>query len=359
MELFWQPQHEVLPETSGYAYRSRLGRFLGLSAMVHAAVAIVAPWLVLAPLARPDPAVIRTVDFVVPEALPPRPDVPVARAAKSRERGSAPPAPSSGTARSARTRGDRAPAVARRGPESTPDAPAPPRRAEPASTPEPAPSAAAPDAARSETGDLPTLPEESEETRIASAMPKSVAGRARSSGPTEVRAPARDATTPSGDASPAANAVAALAPGVDGASPGPVATVAIHGEFARGGNGGGAGSGRGVRAGSGGGQGDGTALVDTRDPDFSEYFRLIERRVRSVWKFPEGLGGTTQTVKIGFALGPEGSLRDVRVLGSTSGTLNDSALSAMRQASPFPPLPVKFRVLAGQPLVMSFTVTVR
>jgi hypothetical protein len=31
----------------------------------------------------------------------------------------------------------------------------------------------------------------------------------------------------------------------------------------------------------------------------------------------------------------------------------------MRRATPFPPLPMKFRSLAGQPLVMSFTVTVR
>jgi TonB family protein len=99
--------------------------------------------------------------------------------------------------------------------------------------------------------------------------------------------------------------------------------------------------------------------VDPGDPDFSEYFRLIERRVRAAWKFPESLGGTTQTVKIGFALAPEGSLRDARVVGSSSPTLNESALSAIQRAAPFPPLPAKFRALAGQPLVLSFTVTIR
>jgi TonB family protein len=81
--------------------------------------------------------------------------------------------------------------------------------------------------------------------------------------------------------------------------------------------------------------------------------------VRAAWTFPESLGGTTQTVKIGFALAPEGSLRDARVVSSSSATLNESALSAMRRASPFPPLPAKFRALAGQPLVLSFTVTIR
>jgi TonB family protein len=105
--------------------------------------------------------------------------------------------------------------------------------------------------------------------------------------------------------------------------------------------------------------GGGGTGVDAGDPDFSEYFRLIEKRVRAAWKFPESLGGTTQTVKIGFALAPEGSLRDARVVSSSSSTLNDSALSAMRRAAPFPPLPAKFRGLAGQPLVMSFTVTIR
>jgi hypothetical protein len=31
----------------------------------------------------------------------------------------------------------------------------------------------------------------------------------------------------------------------------------------------------------------------------------------------------------------------------------------MRKAAPFPPLPAKFRSLVGQPLVMSFTVTIK
>jgi TonB family protein len=103
--------------------------------------------------------------------------------------------------------------------------------------------------------------------------------------------------------------------------------------------------------------GVGSGLIDTRDPDFSEYFRVIETRVRAAWRHPENLGGTTQTVKLEFSLRLDGAINDVRVVSSTSGVMNESALTAMRQAAPFPPLPAKFRSLVGQPIVMSFTHT--
>jgi TonB family protein len=80
---------------------------------------------------------------------------------------------------------------------------------------------------------------------------------------------------------------------------------------------------------------------------------------RAAWQYPENLGGTTQTVKLGFSLRLDGAVGDVRVVSSTSGILNDSALAAVRKAAPFPPLPAKFRSLVGQPLVMSFTVTIK
>ena len=143
-----------------------------------------------------------------------------------------------------------------------------------------------------------------------------------------------------------------------------MATVALPPGLVRGSGAGGSGSGTGTGSGGGGsatgtGGGGGGTGTDLGDPDFSDYFRLIEKRVRAAWKFPDSLGGTTQTVKIGFALAAEGSLRDARVVSSSTSTLNESALAAMRRAAPFPPLPAKFRGLAGQPLVMNFTVTIR
>jgi protein TonB len=162
---------------------------------------------------------------------------------------------------------------------------------------------------------------------------------------------------------------AALARAIEGrGETGPRATVDIPREMVRGGGpggapgGGGTGTGAGTRSGDGAGRaaaGAGSGRVDTSDPDFTEYFRIIETRVRAVWKYPENLGGTTQTVKLGFSLRLDGAVDDVRVVSSTSGVMNDSALAAVRKAAPFPPLPAKFRSLVGQPLVMSFTVTIK
>ena len=163
-----------------------------------------------------------------------------------------------------------------------------------------------------------------------------------------------------------AGQTAALARDITGRGEGgPRATVDIPRNLVRGSGGGGtsgAGAGTGVGSGEGAGRaaiGPGSGAIDTGDPDFSEYFRIIERRVRAAWKYPENLGGTTQTVKLGFSLRLDGAVDDVRVVNSTSGVMNESALAAVRQAAPFPPLPAKFRSLVGQPLVMSFTVTIK
>lgn len=362
MKLFWSPDEDAPPEGARAAQRSRFGRFVGVSAAVHVLVAAAAPWLVV-PSAPDERLVIRMVDFVVPE---PPPNAPVSKA---------------------ETKAGGANDVTPAGPAPAPRTPAPrrvasgdasPRRAAPAAKPKPSPAPAAvaradtPKAERpkaetpkpgpprvdapkadtakpetpapapvAETSDVPPLPAPPpEDTKLAAATPKDVRGAQRA--PTPVAGSPRDSDSPS--AAPGGAAV-------------PVATVAIPRGLGGTGTGTDAGIGPGAGGGTGGGQG--TGLVDARDPDFGEYFRLIERRVRAAWQFPESLGGTTQTVKIGFALGPEGSLRDVRVVSSSAGTLNDSALSAMKRASPFPPLPAKFRSLAGQPLVLSFRVTIR
>jgi len=303
MQFYWTPQTEQPLAGAPLTVRTRLARFFTLSTAAHVAGAAAATWLSLS-LLPPRPAeelLVRTIDFVEP---PPRPAAP----------GGNPREPTGGAG---------APVVRAAARRS-----APPR------------------------ADLPTP--SPEEARLAAATPRAIGGGA-ARGPAAVSAPTRD-----GSAS-AAPAVLGSAASGDG----PYATVALPPGLVRGSGTGGAGTGSGVDTGSavgggagGAGSGAGTG-VDLGDPDFSEYFRLIERRVRAAWRFPESLGGTTQTVKIGFALAAEGSLREARVVSSSSGTLNESALSAMQRAAPFPPLPTKFRALAGQPLVMSFTVTIR
>ncbi|MFQ5829824.1 MAG: TonB family protein [Candidatus Methylomirabilia bacterium] len=269
-------------------------------------------------------------------------------------------------------------------PTLTPAGETGPVHVEPSQGPVPAGSGSDVEAAKtlaeslSEAGDFSTLPSGVPSAPIpAAAGPKAVGGSTIPAG-TSRTGPAR-VTGPSsqvaggggrggGRVGKAGQVVALGRELSGGAGGGPIATVAIpRGLVEEGagrggvGSGGGMGTGVGQGVGSGGGAsiGPGAGLVDTRDPDFSDYFRVIEKRVRAVWKYPEGLEGSTQTVKLRFSLRLDGSLRDVRVVSSTSGTLNVSALAAMKRASPLPPLPVKFHALAGQPLVMSFTVTIK
>jgi len=333
MQLHWTPHQEPRARPAAGAARARLGRFLMASTTAHALAVVLAGWLSLSLLPPPpdETLIVRTIDFVEPTA--PRP---------------------------AATRGNRREANDAAGGVAAPRATAPasragapvPRVASPAAPP-PLPAASAPSAEpTAPPAPVEPPPPTAEELRLAAATPKAIRGAA-------AKAPASVSTPVSGqDAQPSASPAGAVG--------GPVATVAlppglVHGAGSgSGGTGTGTGLGSGAGPGAPGGAGTGAGTgVDLGDPDFSEYFRLIERRVRAAWRFPDSLGGTTQTVKIGFALGPEGSLREARVVSSSSGTLNDSALAAMKRAAPFPPLPAKFRVLAGQPLVMSFTVMIR
>src|SRR5919204_2267128 len=334
MQLYWTPEQHRRIDRGARTLQSRLGRFLALSTTAHVLGAAAATSLAvsLLPSRIDESLIVRTIDFVEP--VPPRP-----AAARGNRREANDDAGGPATTRAASP--PRAVAATRAVKPSAPAAaPAPPK---PAATPEPAP---APAATRdADVGDLPTPAPTPEEARLAAATPKAIGGGA-------TRAPSQPSAAPSALAGAAVDA--------------PVATVALPPALVGGGTTSGSGGGRGIGAGrgsgpgalGGAGSGEGTG-VDIADPDFSEYFRLIERRVRAAWKFPESLGGTTQTVKIGFALGPEGSLREARVVSSSSGTLNDSALSAMKRAAPFPPLPEKFRRLAGQPLVVSLTVMIR
>jgi TonB family protein len=354
-ELLWTPQEHVGRASWGFAQQSRIRGFLGLSTVAHVAAAAVAPWLFLtfALSERQEQLVIRTVDFFpAPETAP------IGPAPETRGRAGAGPsqpkaAGGAGAVKPARPATPAEPAPA--APPASAPAPAPAAESAPASPPasEPAP-APAPPAPR----DVPAVPTE---PRGSTPVPYA-AGR-----PSVPAAPTAEPAR--GEAGQAT----ALARDVTGrGETGPRATVDIPRDLARGGGTGGGATGGPGGAPAGGGPGGpgagtsgraaagiGTGLIDTRDPDFSEYFRVIEARVRAAWKYPENLGGTTQTVKLGFSLRVDGAVDDVRVVSSTSGVMNESALTAMRKAAPFPPLPAKFRSLVGQPLVMSFTVTIK
>ena len=348
-ELLWTPHEHLGRATWGFAQQSRIRRFLGVSTAIHLAVAALSPWLFLtfALSGREEQLVIRTVDFF-PSLEPRRP--------RPRAEGAAVPAQAG------------CPAV----PKPAPTAPA--SRATP--EPPPAPALASPPAPEPmpapATASVPAPPHPKRRQRPRRPHP-AMSPRCR-----RILAVRRPCPTPPDDprcprlhrrraGRGDAGQTAALARDITGRGEGgPRATVDIPRSLVRGtGPGGGttgAGAGTGVGSGEGAGRaavGPGTGAIDTGDPDFSEYFRIIEGRVRANWKYPENLGGTTQTVKLGFSLRLDGAVDDVRVVNSTSGVLNESALAAVRKAAPFPPLPAKFRSLVGQPLVMSFTVTIK
>jgi TonB family protein len=356
-ELLWTPQEHLGRATWGFAQQSRIRRFLGVSTAIHLAVAALSPWLFLtfALSGREEQLVIRTVDFFPPLE---------AAGSESAGRGgggspllkpsarAVPAAPAAPAAPASRATPEPTPAQALASPPAPEPMPAPATASVPASPPAsevtPAPVPPAP-------RDVPTVPTD----------PRGTAPVPYAAGRPSVPSPST-AEPGRGDA----GQTAALARDITGREAGgPRATVDIPRNLVRGSGGGGtsgAGAGTGVGTGVGTGEGAGRAAIgsgsgaiDTGDPDFGEYFRIIERRVRAAWRYPENLGGTTQTVKLGFSLRLDGAVDDVRVVNSTSGVLNESALTAVRKAAPFPPLPAKFRSLVGQPLVMSFTVTIK
>lgn len=115
---------------------------------------------------------------------------------------------------------------------------------------------------------------------------------------------------------------------------------------------------------TGGGTGVGTGggsyagLRGAPSADFNQYLKLLEKRVNSVWRYPDGVSGV-QKVTVRFALDRAGKLTQAEVLESSDSRLNESALEAMKKASPFPPIPETLKELAGEPLIIRFTVSIR
>lgn len=93
----------------------------------------------------------------------------------------------------------------------------------------------------------------------------------------------------------------------------------------------------------------------TSRPDFGHYLAIIEKRVRSAWKYPEGITGTHK-LSIVFVLDRSGNLIRAEIADSSEQRLNASAMHAVRTAAPFPPMPEALKELAGEPLRIRFTV---
>jgi protein TonB len=116
-------------------------------------------------------------------------------------------------------------------------------------------------------------------------------------------------------------------------------------------------AGGGTGSGTGGGGSDG--LKGASNLDFNRYLEQLERRVKSVWKYPEEVAGV-QEVAVRFSLDRAGKLIQAQVLDSSDARLNTSAIDAMKRASPFPPIPESLaKELANEPLIVRFKVSIR
>jgi TonB family protein len=116
-------------------------------------------------------------------------------------------------------------------------------------------------------------------------------------------------------------------------------------------------AGGGTGSGTGGGGNDG--LKGTSNLDFNRYLEQLERRVKSVWKYPDEVAGV-QEVAVRFSLDRAGKLIQAQVLDSSDTRLNTSAIDAMKRASPFPPIPESLaKELANEPLIVRFKVSIR
>jgi TonB family protein len=116
-------------------------------------------------------------------------------------------------------------------------------------------------------------------------------------------------------------------------------------------------AGGGTGTGTGGGSSGG--LRGASNLDFNRYLEQLERRVKSVWKYPEEVAGV-QEVAVRFSLDRAGKLLQAQVLDSSDTRLNTSAIEAMKRASPFPPIPESLaNELANEPLIVRFKVSIR
>ncbi len=84
-------------------------------------------------------------------------------------------------------------------------------------------------------------------------------------------------------------------------------------------------------------------------PDLQRYLETIRKKAEAVVHYPEGISGSHQ-VSVILVLNGTGEVVRVRPLKSTESRLSDSAIQALKLASPFSPLPETLKAWAGRPL---------
>ena len=87
-----------------------------------------------------------------------------------------------------------------------------------------------------------------------------------------------------------------------------------------------------------------TVSLDSQDSRFASYLLGVKRRIESVWGYPPEARGLTGNLVVTFGITRDGHLSDLQ-LTQTSGLapLDNEAIRAIRQATPFTPFPERMR----------------
>jgi TonB family protein len=106
--------------------------------------------------------------------------------------------------------------------------------------------------------------------------------------------------------------------------------------------------------GTGDGQGGGGGAEDCdRRPEVQSYLEAVKAGMKSRWDIPTGVEAG-QSVALRFMLDVSGSVRSAEVVSASDARLSESAVSALRSASPFPAMPDRVRCLAGRAQIGTF-----
>jgi protein TonB len=102
------------------------------------------------------------------------------------------------------------------------------------------------------------------------------------------------------------------------------------------------GGGGGLQGGGRGGVEGAPVPLDTPEPKYQDYFNKVRERIKSKWVYPRPAGerGIEGELLIEFHIAKDGRLEYIE-LRHSSGTqiLDDAALTAVKLAQPFPPVP--------------------
>jgi hypothetical protein len=109
--------------------------------------------------------------------------------------------------------------------------------------------------------------------------------------------------------------------------------------------------------GTGDGNGTGAGNVPLEDcmarPEVRAYMERVRTRMLDRWALPPEVPGN-QSVQLRFVLDPAGTASRVELVAAPQARLGQSAVEALRAASPFDHMPDRVRCLAGGPLIGTF-----